>query len=147
MINLNTKWNDYPSAVLYLWDGETIFRIAEGDGLNLLDDDIENGYVDYWMTDYYDFEDGNGGQWMETKLISDIDYTIQGVIERIKECDLWDSDWKIINKSVGDTLFNAFENYYTNRNQARYYNEQVDEQKEDIEYIKAEIKNNVLREV
>jgi len=144
MIDLNTKWNDYPSDVLYLWNDETIFRIAEGSGTNLLDDDIENGYVDYWMTDYYDFEDGNGGQWMETKLIRDIDYTIQGVIERIKECDLWNSDWKIIDESVGDTLFNAFENYYTNRNQARYYNGQANKQKKDIEYIKEEIKNNPL---
>ena len=146
MINLDTKWNEYPSDKLYLWNGETIFRIAEGDGTNLWDEDVENGYVDYWMTDYYDFEDGNGGQWMETKLISDIDYTIQGVIERIKKCDLWDSDWEIIDESIGDTLFNAFENYYTNRSQARYYNEQADEQKEDIEYIKAEIKNNISKE-
>ena len=109
-----------------------------------MDDDIENGYKDYWITDYYDFEDGNGGQWMETELISDINYTIQGVIDRIKNCDLWDSDWKIISKDVGDTLFNAFENYYTYRNQARYYNEQANKQKEDIEYIKTEIKNNPL---
>lgn len=140
MINLDTKWNDYPSNVLYLWDGETIFRIAEGNGTNLLDDDIENGYVDYWITDYYNLKNGNGGQWMETKLISDIDYTIQGVIDRIKECDLWDSDWKIISEDVGDTLINAFENLFIYRQQARYNNKRADEQKEYILNLKTKIK-------
>ena len=138
---LNTKWNDYPSDVLYLWNGETIFRIAEGNGTNLLDDDIENGYVDYWMTDYYDFKEGKGGQWMETELISDIDYTIQGVIDRIKECDLWESNWEIIDEDMGDYIFNSFENYYMHRNETRYHNAKSDELKKEIEsFMKGEIK-------
>ena len=138
---LNTKWNDYPSDTLYLWDGKTIFRIAEGTGDNLFPEDEEEGYVDYWMTDYYDFNDGNGGQWMETKLIQDIDYTIQGVIDRIKECDLWDSDWEIIDENMGDYIFNSFENYYMHRNETRYHNAKSDELKREIEnFMKGEVK-------
>ena len=60
---------------------------------------------------------------METELISNIDYTIQGVINRIKKCDLWESNWKTIDEEVGKTLFDAFENYYMYKNKARYNNE------------------------
>lgn len=70
MIDMKIKWNEYPSDTLYLWDGETIFRITEGSGDNLFPEDEENGYVDYWLTDYYDLNNGDGGQWMETELIS-----------------------------------------------------------------------------
>lgn len=137
MIDMNIKWNKYPSDTLYLWDGETIFRITEGSGDNLFPEDEENGYIDYWLTDYYNFNNGDGGQWMETELISNIDYTIQGVINRIKECDLWESNWKIIDEEVGKILFDAFDNYYMYKNKARYNNELADEQKEEIEkYIK-----------
>ena len=134
MIDRNMKWNDYPSDVLYLWDGETIFRIAEGTGDNLLPEDEERGWVDYWLTDYYNFDDGNGGQWMENELISDIDYTIQGVLDRLEECDLWISNWKIMDEAVGENLFNEFESYFANRKQARYHKEKSNE-------IKKEIKN------
>ena len=40
-IDLNMKWNDYPSDTLYLWNGDTIFRIAEGTGDNLSEEDEE----------------------------------------------------------------------------------------------------------
>lgn len=127
-IDLNMKWNDYPSDTLYLWDGETLFRIAEGTGDNLWDEDVEEGYLDYWMTEIYSLNENNcdGGQWMETKLISDIDYTIQGVIDRLMECDLWESDWKILDEDTGDELFSAYEDYYHHRRQMRYYKEQID---------------------
>lgn len=134
-MDMNMKWNDYPSNVLFLWDGKTLFRIAEGSGDNLFDEDIEEGYVDYWMTDYYDFEDGNGGQWLETKYIKDIDYTIQGVIDRLKECDLWDSDWKIIDEDTGYAIMKAFEDYYEHWREARYHNEEAKEIKKRIKEI------------
>ena len=123
MIYLNTKWNDYPSDVLYLWNGKTIFRIAEGNGSNLSDEDIDEGYKDYWITDYYNFGVGNGGQWMETELISDIDYTVQGIINLMKECDLWDSNWKIIDEEIGEQLMDYFEDYHMYKNKAKYYKE------------------------
>ena len=131
-MDMNMKWNDYPSDVLFLWDGETLFRIAEGSGDNLFDEDIEEGYVDYWLTDYYNFNDGNGGQWLETKYIRDIDYTIQGVLDRLKECDLWDSDWKIIDEDTGYAIMKDFEDYYEHWRKARYHNEEAEEIKNKI---------------
>ena len=133
--DLNKKWNDYPSDTLYLWDGETIFKIAEGTGDNLWDEDIEEGYVDYWMTESYSFNEHacDGGQWMETKLIRDIDYTIQGVIDRLMKCDLWDSNWEILDEDTGDELFSAYEDYYYHRKQMRSYKEQIDKLTTNIE--------------
>lgn len=111
---MNEKWNDYRADALYLWDGETLFIIKEGDGTNLSAEDEEEGYVDYWMTDYYNEEKDvwDGGQWMEEKLIAETDYTIEGVIERLKECDLWDSDWEILDEEVGRKLEEAFIDYF-----------------------------------
>lgn len=126
-VDLNMKWNDYSSDTLYLWDGETIFMIAEGTGENLWDEDVDAGYLDYWMTESYSFNEDtcNGGQWMETKLIRDIDYTIQGVIDRLMECDLWDSNWEILDNDTGYNLFSTYENYYQHRNEMRFYKEQI----------------------
>lgn len=126
-VDLNMKWNDYSSDTLYLWDGETIFMISEGTGDNLWDEDVDAGYLDYWMTESYSFNEDtcDGGQWMETKLIRDMDYTIQGVIDRLMECDLWDSNWEILDDDTGYDLFSAYENYYQHRNEMRYYKEQI----------------------
>jgi len=110
MVDLNMKWNDYDSDRLYLWNGDTLFIISEGCGDNLLDEDMEKGYVDYWMTEYYaEGGGGDGGQWLETELIANIDYTIQGVIDRMMECDLWDDDWTVIDEDVGLELYEKYE--------------------------------------
>ena len=110
-IDLESKWNDYPSDILYLWseNEKTIFIIFEGDGENLFSKDIAEGYKDYWMTDYIT-SDGycDGGQWMETELIGDLDYTIQGVLDRMMECDLWEDDWEILDNESGEQLWNQF---------------------------------------
>lgn len=106
------KWNDYKSDTLYLWNGEELFKIAEGTGDNLLQEDIEEGYVDYWITDVYSRIGNDGGQWMETRLISDIDYTIQGVIDRIRECDLWDDDWTVLDYDKGSHFEEIFAYYW-----------------------------------
>lgn len=127
-VDLNMKWNDYSSDTLYLWDGETIFRIAEGTGDNLLDEDVDAGYLDYWMTESYSFNEDacDGGQWMETQLIRDIDYTIQGVIDRLMECDLWDSNWEILDDDTGNELFHFYEEYYIHKREIRFYKKHID---------------------
>ena len=124
-MDLNTKWNDYPSYALYLWNGETVFMIAEGDGYNLFDEDVEAGYKDYWMTEYASKDEGNGGQWMETELISDLDYTIQGVIDRLCECDLWKDDWKIIDADLGEKLLDRFNKYHRLKREIKELEEQI----------------------
>lgn len=109
-IDLNMKWNNYGSDTIYLWNGHSIFQISEGIGDNLLDEDIEEGYVDYWITECRTLDkekSDEGGQWMETKLISEIDYTIQGVIDRMSKCDLWEDDWEVIDEDLGSELMNV----------------------------------------
>ena len=105
-IDLNMKWNDYDSDTLYLTNGNgAVFVISEGCGDNLLDEDIKEGYKDYWMTSWYeDGEEEDGGQWMEEEMIRDIDYTIQGVIDRISECDLWDDDWEVLDNEEAEMM-------------------------------------------
>ena len=108
-IDLKSKWNDYPHDELYLWNGETIFRIAEGDGSNLDTEDIKNGYADYWMTDYISDGYCDGGQWLETEMIGEIDYTIEEVLDRMMEYDLWSDEWEILDHDFGEELFDAME--------------------------------------
>lgn len=105
-IDLNMKWNDYDSDTLYLWNkDDVVFIIQEGTGVNLLEDDIDKGYKDYWMTEWYvNRNEVDGGQWMEKECIKDIDYTIQGVIDRISECDLWDTDWVVLDNEDAELL-------------------------------------------
>ena len=119
-IDMNMKWNDYVGDTIYLWNGDTLYGISEGNGSALTYEDEEEGYVDYWMTDIVSKTYGDGGQWMETKLIRDIDYTIQGVIDRILECDLWESDWRVIDEKLGDELLEAFEDYWRDNQRINY---------------------------
>ena len=84
---LEMKWNQYGSSRLYLLskDRSELVVIAEGDGSNLLEEDVEMGYADYWYVSSYDTNTGiesEGAQWLESRLISDYDYTIKQVIER-----------------------------------------------------------------
>ena len=117
-IDLGIKWNVYGSDTLYLWnEGKSLlFVIAEGTGDNLLSGDKAEGYKDYWLTSWYARDISEGGQWMETELISDIDYTIQGVIDRMTECDLWEDNWKVIDDKLGEDLISAFEDYWSAQN-------------------------------
>ena len=103
---LDVKWNEYRTThdlTLYLYDGEDVFRIAEGTGDNLTPDELEYGYKDYWVTQS---TRDDGGMWLEAMLIVDRDYTVGEVIDRLKECDLWESSWRVIeNNEVGRALF------------------------------------------
>jgi len=47
--------------------------------------------------------------WLETELISDIDYTIQGVLDRMMTCDLWEDDWEVLDTEKGRELFYELE--------------------------------------
>lgn len=64
--------------VIYLKDLELFITACEGTGDNLLEEDIEQGYVDYIMTnaykaDGYEFEELGGGQCLTDKLVKDMD--------------------------------------------------------------------------
>lgn len=78
-MNKNTVWD---GEDIYLAYGDKVLMIAEGSGDNLLEDDIENGYVDYFNLELYkasefDFnkigtlDTIGGGFMMRTAMIRD----------------------------------------------------------------------------
>lgn len=114
-----TRWNDNVSKELYLLNKTKtrIYHISEGDGSNLLPEDEANAYQDYWISEIFDLtvegdrwkKEIDGGQWLETEIISRIDYTIEGVIERMMECDLDGDrkDWEIISSEYAEDLLDG----------------------------------------
>lgn len=66
---------------MLIWAGEPDYKIitaVEGTGDNLTDEDIADGYVDYWMTSIYKQEGEDivlvdGGQLLTSKPIKDMD--------------------------------------------------------------------------
>lgn len=61
----------YDDIYVFVPSAKQIIRIAEGDGMNLLAQDIEDGYVDYIYYDQHelgvDLPEIDGGQVMLTK--------------------------------------------------------------------------------
>lgn len=102
-MDLNSKWNDY-NGRLYLWNGSELYTVAPmHDDDHDYDDDYEADEDDWfednaWVVDIYGTDDNiiQGGCWTEGKPIRKIDYTIQGVIDRLGGCDLWADDWKFV---------------------------------------------------
>ena len=62
----------FDSIYIYVPEAKQIIKISEGSGDNLLDEDIEAGYVDYIYYDTYsvadDIRETDGGMIMLTKL-------------------------------------------------------------------------------
>lgn len=79
---------------ILIWHKEVGFlRINEGTGDNLLPEDEEQGFVDYIMLDFieyngYDFEEGDGVQVMLTELYQEKFKTVNDVIQH-----LIDTNW------------------------------------------------------
>lgn len=65
----------FDSIYIYVPEMKQIIKISEGTGDNLLDEDIEDGYVDYIYYDTYVMEGGiqesDGGMVMLTELFRD----------------------------------------------------------------------------
>lgn len=78
---------------MLIWVGEPDYKIitaVEGTGDNLTDEDIKDGYVDYWMTSIYKQEGEeivleDGGQLLTSTPIKDMDTDEQ--VERL--LDYW----------------------------------------------------------
>lgn len=66
---------------IYVPKFKQIITISEGSGMNLLDEDMDEGFVDYIYYDQYDYDlqEVDGGQIMLTEMIQDT-YT------SMKEC-------------------------------------------------------------
>lgn len=78
---------------MLIWVGEPDYKIitaVEGTGDNLTDEDIKDGYIDYWMTSIYKQEGEeivleDGGQLLTSTPIKDMDTDEQ--VERL--LDYW----------------------------------------------------------
>ena len=86
------RWLDYVAT--YKTDGiffldtktETFVAIFEGTGDNLLDEDIENGYVDYWYVEVYDNAGwiyNGGGQLLLTEVTRETNPTVDEIIKYV----------------------------------------------------------------
>lgn len=106
----DTKWSEYPGDTLYLWNGDVLYTASE-DQYNISEYDESKGYKDSWVVDIYSLSEPvpQGGQWMERNYISDMNYTIQGIMDRLGRCDLWIDNWTILDPEVGELLYQAFE--------------------------------------
>lgn len=112
MYEPGTKWADYPGDTLYLWNGDVLYTAHE-DSVNVLESDKAEGYKDSWVVDIYSLSNPDwlpqGGQWMESEYISDMNYTIEGITNRLIDCDLWKDDWTILDPNVGEIIKDLFE--------------------------------------
>ncbi len=95
-------------------DGKMLYVVEEGSGDNLWEEDIEAGYVDYFNSYLYDIEkkiELDGGMWLEKQLIVDRQYTIEELIERMKECDAPNflEDWKVLDNKEGERMMSEIE--------------------------------------
>lgn len=65
----------FEDIYVYVPSARQIIRIAEGNGMNLLDDDIAKGYVDYIYYDVHELDvelpEIDGGQVMLTESFHD----------------------------------------------------------------------------
>lgn len=143
---MNTNWLDYieqhkmDGLFFYNPDTKRLLTVWEGTGQNLLPEDEEEGFVDYWMVDEYG-EDGNvdGMQIMctsvireDNKFIDDICSTVDEVYGSIGDEPLWHY---IIDPSIGVKIENAC----TSMDEAR-----LDKVRAQIAYEKAQRKFNEI---
>lgn len=72
----NTDVAMFDDIYIYVPSAKQVIRIAEGDGMNLLEDDICRGYVDYIYYEQYELcagmEEVDGGQVCLTKPFHDL---------------------------------------------------------------------------
>jgi hypothetical protein len=88
--NLLMSWKEYckehNTDSLYFTndDKSVLVMVAEGTGDNLLKEDEEEGYVDYWNIECYGNSGRGGGFLMRKTLIMEDNPTIEDII---KECN------------------------------------------------------------
>ena len=88
--NLLMSWKEYckehNTDSLYFTndDKSELVMVAEGSGDNLLKEDEEEGYVDYWNIECYGDSGRDGGFLMRKTLIMEDNPTIEDII---KECN------------------------------------------------------------
>lgn len=79
----------FPDIHIFIPSVRQIIRISEGDGMNLLDEDIQAGFVDYIYYDQYDLDDQftqvDGGQVMLEKPFRELFKSAEESIPRVMD--------------------------------------------------------------
>lgn len=119
MVDINQRWLDYieqhkmDGLFFYNPDTKHLLAVWEGTGQNLLPEDEDKGFVDYWMVDEYDREgSATGGMQImctsvirkDDKVIEDICNTVNEAYGNIGDEPLWHY---IIDPSIGVKIENA----------------------------------------
>ena len=90
----------FDTIFIYVPDMKQIIRISEGTGDNLLDEDIEAGYVDYIYYDQHATQIGlpeiDGGQIMLTKLFQEQFTCTKDAIPNVLDMAYGDKNMKYI---------------------------------------------------
>lgn len=88
--------------LIYLKDTERLITVVEGTGDNLTDEDMKDGFVDYFMSSVYK-QDGDelvledGGQILSSKLVKELE--TEEIVDKV--LDYWeakDEDYAILNQ-------------------------------------------------
>lgn len=92
MVDMNQRWLNYieqykmDGLFFYNPDTKHLLTVWEGTGQNLLPEDEEVGFVDYWMVDEYDREGNvNGMQIMCTSVIREDNKSIDDICSTVNE--------------------------------------------------------------
>lgn len=121
--DFNMKWNDYCNTfhtdTLYFTNTakDKLIKVSEGTGDNLLPEDKEEGYVDYWYVESYEeIGETGGGILYEKDLIAEQNLTIKEIIEYLTDHeDSFDNihleDCHLINAAEGEQLLEHFEKF------------------------------------
>ena len=121
MINLLMSWKEYyeeyKTNSLYFTnnDKSELVMVAEGTGDNLLEEDKEEGYVDYWYIECFGDTGRDGGLLMRKTLIVKDNPTIEDII---KECNdfeenlipITSGEFYVMNPEEGEELEVQFMN-------------------------------------
>lgn len=90
-LDLEQDWKTYKyqnyidGLFFYDPDKEILVTVYEGTGDNLLDEDMDEGYIDYWNVDVYHKGEGlvGGGMMLLKELIIDENPTLSSIIDKI----------------------------------------------------------------
>lgn len=98
----------YEDVFIYVPSVRQILRIAEGDGMNLLDEDKTEGYVDYIYYDQHELSSGmpecDGGQVMLTELFREKFSSTEDAIPAVLDMAYGNKDLKYVILKEGGIM-------------------------------------------
>lgn len=129
-LTLEEYINQFGEANFYFVEGNMLYCVFEGDGSNLLEEDIEHGCKDYWYATQFDFDKGevDGGQLLTTEVIQSEAFLPKTIAELL---DYFDDNMdillvpdkleeKIVDPEFGEEIYEMCDKVETILWEARY---------------------------